>query len=77
MKYDILVQKGGFLYVKVCLWIFLLVKNNICQKNIRLFSPKIGDLFLLKSVSGYSKTKKGEEGKEVAWTTNSLGGGGP
>ena len=22
MKYYILVQKGGFLYVKVCLWIF-------------------------------------------------------
>ena len=57
MKYDILVQKGGFLYVKVCQWISTGYKTIFPKKNLALLAQKLG-------------------GGEVAWTTNSLGGGG-
>ena len=42
MKYNISVQtekKEGFLYVKVCLWIFLLVRKQYLPQK-RLFQPK-------------------------------------
>ena len=46
--------KGGLLYVKVCLWIFLLVKKQYMKKKSGSFSKKK----MSKSVSGYSKIKK-------------------
>ena len=57
MKYDILVQTFEFTGSKT---IFAKKKN---------FSPKIGEFFLSKYVSGYYKTKKK---KKMAWTTKPL-----
>ena len=61
--------KGGLLYVKVCLWIFLLVKKQYMKKNQALSAKKK----MSKSVSGYSKNKKIP--KKIAWTTKPLGWG--
>ena len=60
------------LYDKVCLWIVLLVRNNICQKKKSgSFSPKIGKLFCQNPFQAILRLKK-----KMAWTTNSFGGGG-
>ena len=76
MKYDILVQKGGFLYVKACLWIYLMVRKQYLPKKIsKLFQPKIGGKKLSESNSGYSKTKK--KGKKWHGPLIYQGGGEP
>ena len=61
-------RKGGFLYVKVCLWIFLLVrKQYLPKKNPALLAQNLGGKNCQNSVyskskncqnSGYSKSKK-------------------
>ena len=69
MKYDILVQKGGFFHVKVYLWIFF--EQYLPHKKSGSFIPKIGGEKLSKSVSGYYKTKKKK--KKAAWTNKPFG----
>ena len=42
LKFDILVQFWFFIHTLKFVWIFLLVRNNICKKKSGSFSPKIG-----------------------------------
>ena len=73
MKYDILVQKVGFLYVKVYLWIFLLIrKQYFPKKKIRLFQPKNwGEKNCQNPYQAQTKKKK----EKKSWPTDSLGVG--